>query len=432
MRRPVDAPYTITTEHGENVGNLARFGRHSGVDYGLGADRQVLAPAKARVSFAAWDPTGGNMVILYDGQFYHRLMHNNRLHVTVGQDVNEGQHIADSGSTGLSSGVHVHWDISRKYRAESFDDFIPPADWLAGTYAPTPAPAPAPAPDVMQPYQRRVASFGVNRRASPSISGVVLGEFPANDILDFKGYVKAEPYAGNDIWYVGRYSDTYFWSGAFTDASTTGLIDLTPKPIPPLSPPATPVTPPANPPVIPPVGYVFDKDVMCVTEVIPAATTNFQRGNFPNRPEAVVLHDFGTKNVNTVGSVINYFTGQNVEISAHFVVSGKRVIQMVSLKDRAWHAGPAGNDFIGIEIDPVQDQDTIESTRSLLRDLKAKYGYQLRLVEHNQLAKTLCGDDIDLKNYDVPEVAQPDRLTAIEGKVDGVISFLQKTFKEFK
>ena len=74
---------------------------------------------------------------------------------------------------------------------------------------------------------------------------------------------------------------------------------------------------------------------------------------------------------------------------------------MVSIKDRAYHAGPNGNNFIGIETDPAQDQDTINSTISVLKELKDKYGYQLALMEHNQIMQTLCGDDVDLANYDI-------------------------------
>jgi hypothetical protein len=138
MRRPVNQPYTITTGFGVPDSN-AYFGKHSGVDYAVPAGRQVLAPASGRIWWAGSSPTGGNMIILFDGQFYHRLMHNSVLRVTPGRLVSEGQHIADSGSTGLSTGPHVHWDIASEMlpalRPSSFDKFIDPAKWLAGEYS---------------------------------------------------------------------------------------------------------------------------------------------------------------------------------------------------------------------------------------------------------------------------------------------------------
>lgn len=139
MRRPVNSPYTITTEFGV-ADSYAFFGRHSGVDYAVPLNRQVLAPAAGQVVYAAFNSTGGNMIIIHDGQFYHRLMHNNRIHVSVNQRVSEGQHIADAGTTGLSTGVHVHWDImdniisSAIPRPTAFSGFKDPSAWLAGAY----------------------------------------------------------------------------------------------------------------------------------------------------------------------------------------------------------------------------------------------------------------------------------------------------------
>lgn len=139
MRRPVNSPYRITTEFGTKDSN-AFFGYHSGVDYAVAPNTPVYAPAAGQIVYAAFNATGGNMVILFDGQFYHRLMHNNAMHVSVNQRVSEGQHIASSGSTGLSTGPHVHWDImdeiisSQTPRPTSFAHFKDPAKWLAGDY----------------------------------------------------------------------------------------------------------------------------------------------------------------------------------------------------------------------------------------------------------------------------------------------------------
>jgi len=132
MRRPVNAPYTITTEFGV-ADSYAKFGRHSGVDYAVPLNRQVLAPASGILTNVV-SPTGGNMVVIYDGRFYHRLMHNNSFSRSNGR-VTEGEEVARAGTTGLSTGVHVHWDINTQGASPtSFAAFIPPADWLAGKY----------------------------------------------------------------------------------------------------------------------------------------------------------------------------------------------------------------------------------------------------------------------------------------------------------
>lgn len=132
MRRPVNAPYTITTEFGVKD-SYALFGRHSGVDYAVPTGRPIYAPASGTLTNIV-SPTGGNMVVIYDGQFYHRLMHNSTFSRGNGW-VNEGEEVAKAGSTGLSTGPHCHWDINiHGSTARSFSDFRSPAEWLAGVY----------------------------------------------------------------------------------------------------------------------------------------------------------------------------------------------------------------------------------------------------------------------------------------------------------
>jgi len=132
MRRPVNAPYQITTEFGV-PDSYAKFGRHSGVDYAVPLNRPIYAPVSGTLTNVV-SPTGGNMVVIYDGQFYHRLMHNNSFSRANGH-VNEGEQVALAGTTGLSTGVHSHWDINREGTyPTSFAAFIPPADFLAGKY----------------------------------------------------------------------------------------------------------------------------------------------------------------------------------------------------------------------------------------------------------------------------------------------------------
>jgi N-acetylmuramoyl-L-alanine amidase CwlA len=156
--------------------------------------------------------------------------------------------------------------------------------------------------------------------------------------------------------------------------------------------------------VNPPYGFAKAFDFV---EYMPANRRNLLLDNFPTFPEKVVIHQFGTLGVDTLTSTINTFQSPYLDrvASAHFVVSGKRIIQMVGLKDRAYHAGPIGNDYIGIETDPAQDADTIESTKKLLKALREKYGYELVKVLHKDVPEnnTNCGASITLSNYDLPD-----------------------------
>ncbi len=236
-RRPVNSPYTITQEFGVPT-STAKFGRHSGVDYAVPTGRPIYAPISGTLTNVV-SPTGGNMVVIQSGGLWHRLMHNSAFSRGNGA-VNEGDQVAKAGSTGLSTGPHCHWDINREATyPTSFAAFIDPFDWLN---APQPAPAPAPA---LQPYQRIVGSNGVYRRDAPNRSGAILDDWPAGDVVNFKGYTKGETVNGNSTWFVGRFSGGYCWSGAFTDTSTNGLENLdTQVPAPAPAPTPTPAPEP--------------------------------------------------------------------------------------------------------------------------------------------------------------------------------------------
>jgi hypothetical protein len=131
-RRPINLPYRITNTFGVPDSN-AKFGRHAGIDYGIPTGREVYAPVSGKVVYARYHSTGGNMVVIFDGKHYHRLMHNSAFRVSVGEQVSEGQLVALSGTTGLSTGPHVHWDINTQgIFPTSFSAFVDPAIVLTG------------------------------------------------------------------------------------------------------------------------------------------------------------------------------------------------------------------------------------------------------------------------------------------------------------
>lgn len=275
-----------------------------------------------------------------------------------------------------------------------------PHDLADLTPAPKPVPTPAPAPvPALIPTQRKAAS-AVRYRKAPNTAAEVIIEYKAGDVLNFSKFTRGETVDGNNIWFKGALTAGYAWSGAFENKSTTGLTEETS-----VAPAPTPTPSPA--PVPAPAKYTFTPDFDFV-EVIPAALPNFMAGNFPEKPEKVVIHQFGTLGVDTLNSTINTFTHPALDrvASAHFVVSGKRIIQMVSLKDRAYHAGAVGNNYVGIETDPAQDADTIASTKKLLIALKNKYGYELAKTLHRDVSgnSTNCGASITLSKYDLDPV----------------------------
>ncbi|MBE9202439.1 peptidoglycan DD-metalloendopeptidase family protein [Synechocystis salina LEGE 06099] len=91
-----------------------RWGRmHRGIDIAAPIGTPIMAAASGEVVFSGWNSGGfGNLVKIRHGDgsvtYY---AHNNRLLVRRGEYVEQGQQIAEMGSTGRSTGPHLHFEI---------------------------------------------------------------------------------------------------------------------------------------------------------------------------------------------------------------------------------------------------------------------------------------------------------------------------------
>ena len=85
---------------------------HTGADISVPAGSKVKATANGIVTFAGWTENSGIVVVVEHGYgFNTAYAHNNVAHVRVGQRISRGDVIASSGSTGISTGPHVHYEI---------------------------------------------------------------------------------------------------------------------------------------------------------------------------------------------------------------------------------------------------------------------------------------------------------------------------------
>jgi murein DD-endopeptidase MepM/ murein hydrolase activator NlpD len=89
-----------------------RFHRyHSGVDLGIPLNTPVIATHSGQVIFADWSEVGyGYLVIIQNSQFITYYAHNTSFNVNSGDFIGQGSIIAWSGSTGNSTGPHVHYE----------------------------------------------------------------------------------------------------------------------------------------------------------------------------------------------------------------------------------------------------------------------------------------------------------------------------------
>jgi len=85
---------------------------HKGVDYGVPTGTTVVASCGGTVAKAGWGSGYGYVVYInhIDGT-QTRYAHLSKLFVSVGQQVSQGQKIASSGSTGISTGPHLHFEM---------------------------------------------------------------------------------------------------------------------------------------------------------------------------------------------------------------------------------------------------------------------------------------------------------------------------------
>ena len=85
---------------------------HLGIDFDANTGDPVLAAAGGVVSFAGVKSGYGNVVEVDHGNGYSTLYgHNSRLVVRAGDIVRTGQQLAKAGSTGRSTGPHVHFEV---------------------------------------------------------------------------------------------------------------------------------------------------------------------------------------------------------------------------------------------------------------------------------------------------------------------------------
>ncbi len=86
---------------------------HRAIDYAAAQGTPIRAVGDGKVTYAGWNSQGyGNLVsIRHNGTYSTNYAHQSKILVKVGQAVKQGQVIGKVGSTGLSTGPHLHFEI---------------------------------------------------------------------------------------------------------------------------------------------------------------------------------------------------------------------------------------------------------------------------------------------------------------------------------
>ncbi len=105
----------LTTEFGESRyvnGSLTNY-RHAGIDIATPRNTEVLSTNAGKVMLSMPLVLTGNSIVVDHGEgLFSVYFHLDKLHVTEGEMVERGQLIAEVGSTGFSTGPHLHFTMS--------------------------------------------------------------------------------------------------------------------------------------------------------------------------------------------------------------------------------------------------------------------------------------------------------------------------------
>jgi murein DD-endopeptidase MepM/ murein hydrolase activator NlpD len=116
MRMPVDG--RLTSGFGERFHPILGYERfHAGVDLGAAAGTPIVAAADGRVVSAGWAGGYGRAVaILHAGGIETKYGHMSRIAAYSGEAVHRGDVIGYVGSSGLSTGPHLHFEVMKNGR----------------------------------------------------------------------------------------------------------------------------------------------------------------------------------------------------------------------------------------------------------------------------------------------------------------------------
>lgn len=124
-RQPLYGPISSAfgTRRSYNGGPVGVCG-HEGTDFDVDANTPIYAPARGRVVFAGATQVRGNMTVIDHGVgVFSAYYHQAAIDVQVGQMVEPGMLIGKVGTTGLSTGPHLHWSVFVN------GEYVDPLEW---------------------------------------------------------------------------------------------------------------------------------------------------------------------------------------------------------------------------------------------------------------------------------------------------------------
>jgi murein DD-endopeptidase MepM/ murein hydrolase activator NlpD len=125
---PCPSSTRVTSDYGSRTSpTTGASSNHKGIDIGASYGADIVAAAAGTVKAANYSSAAGNYVMIdHGGGLYTVYMHASSLLVSEGETVSAGQVIARVGSTGISTGNHLHFGVSLN------GSYVSPWSYLGG------------------------------------------------------------------------------------------------------------------------------------------------------------------------------------------------------------------------------------------------------------------------------------------------------------
>ena len=107
---------TVTSRYGTREATEVVSANHQGIDIGAAQETAIYASMEGTVTVASEEGEYGKHIDITNGDVLTRYAHCSKLLVEEGQKVKQGDKIAEVGSTGNSTGPHLHFEIRRDNR----------------------------------------------------------------------------------------------------------------------------------------------------------------------------------------------------------------------------------------------------------------------------------------------------------------------------
>lgn len=115
-RQPFTGEWPITLDYGEEFPPYYKKGEHKGIDYGCPTGTPILASAAGKILHRGYESNGYGyfLILIHEDGSGTVYAHLSRFKKALNEKVEKGDVIAESGSSGKSTGPHLHFEIRER------------------------------------------------------------------------------------------------------------------------------------------------------------------------------------------------------------------------------------------------------------------------------------------------------------------------------